>query len=555
MSPAGLKAIADEVGRELVVVCGRQMGDIFRRNAFNLGLHVVECPEAVADAQDGDELTFDPATRALENETQGRRTSRCRWRQGRRDPAKRRHHSPSAGESCAPSIALRRASSGRTPTTRGPCRRRSRSSGRIGSIGRATSSRAPRCASTPICCRPPTARHRSRSTRSTRSQAAIRSRRDRPPSPTITSSSPAATPTSGSVRSARRSRCGTAREAVLRDAWRRHLPFLFPRAGSGVPGSAHSGRRLAQPRVRGVRRARNRRRIHDAGLRVGHRLHLFHARTSTPRRLQRQAPAVGERQGHRPRAAAPVGNRAGEGMGVEFVDARRAAAAGLSQHDRQHDGGGRGPERHLRPRRDHRGLVSSPWRRPTAVSDDSARVADARYERHDDLRLDDVRPMVAQPLQPGQRRAGRGDRARACDLRQGPDRLVHQRQLRRSAAGRARARGGARTRRRTGRDAARWSSRAPGGVAHQIERPDARLGGTSIADVFRRAGGEIRQSWCGPCFGQGPMPSPAANVPSRRSIATGTTAWASAARAISPARRSSPPRRSWATWRPPTSSD
>jgi len=43
-----------------------------------------------------------------------------------------------------------------------------------------------------------------------------------------------------------------------------------------------------------------------------------------------------------------------------------------------------------------------------------------------------------------------------------------------------------------------------GGVRAQIERPDRRLGGESIADVFRAAGGEIRQSWCGPCFGQGP---------------------------------------------------
>ena len=25
----------------------------------------------------------------------------------------------------------------------------------------------------------------------------------------------------------------------------------------------------------------------------------------------------------------------------------------------------------------------------------------------------------------------------------------------------------------------------------------------SIADTFRSVGGEIRQSWCGPCFGQG----------------------------------------------------
>jgi len=43
-----------------------------------------------------------------------------------------------------------------------------------------------------------------------------------------------------------------------------------------------------------------------------------------------------------------------------------------------------------------------------------------------------------------------------------------------------------------------------GGVGRQIEQPDQRLGGESIAAVFRSLGGEIRQSWCGPCFGQGP---------------------------------------------------
>lgn len=72
MSPAGLKAIAEEAGRTLVVVCGHGLGDIFRRNALNLGLDVVQSPEAVADARDGDWLEFDPATRRLRNETQGR---------------------------------------------------------------------------------------------------------------------------------------------------------------------------------------------------------------------------------------------------------------------------------------------------------------------------------------------------------------------------------------------------------------------------------------------------------------------------------------------------
>src|SRR5438874_3086902 len=72
MSPAGLKGVAEEAGRQLVVVCGSNMGDIFRRNAFNLGLHVVQSPEAVADVQDGDELTFDPVTRRLANVTRGK---------------------------------------------------------------------------------------------------------------------------------------------------------------------------------------------------------------------------------------------------------------------------------------------------------------------------------------------------------------------------------------------------------------------------------------------------------------------------------------------------
>jgi len=71
MSPAGLKAIAEEAGRQMVIVCGNNMGDIFRRNALNLGLQVVQSPEAVADAKDGDAFSFDPETRRLTNETQG----------------------------------------------------------------------------------------------------------------------------------------------------------------------------------------------------------------------------------------------------------------------------------------------------------------------------------------------------------------------------------------------------------------------------------------------------------------------------------------------------
>jgi len=72
MSPAGLKAVAEEVGLQLVIVCGEGVGDIFRRNALNLGLHVVQSRAASEDAQEGDVLTFDPLTRRITNETRSK---------------------------------------------------------------------------------------------------------------------------------------------------------------------------------------------------------------------------------------------------------------------------------------------------------------------------------------------------------------------------------------------------------------------------------------------------------------------------------------------------
>jgi 3-isopropylmalate/(R)-2-methylmalate dehydratase large subunit len=60
-----------------------------------------------------------------------------------------------------------------------------------------------------------------------------------------------------------------------------------------------------------------------------------------------------------------------------------------------------------------------------------------------------------------------------------------------------------------------------GGVKRQIERGDPRLDGESIADVFRSVGGEIRSSWCGPCFGQGPD----ALAPGQRAITSFNRNW------------------------------
>src|SRR4030081_475861 len=58
MSPAGLKGVADEAGLDMVIVCGAAMVDIFRRNALNLGLHVVQSRQAVEEAQEGDTFAF-----------------------------------------------------------------------------------------------------------------------------------------------------------------------------------------------------------------------------------------------------------------------------------------------------------------------------------------------------------------------------------------------------------------------------------------------------------------------------------------------------------------
>ena len=172
-------------------------------------------------------------------------------------------------------------------------------------------------------------------------------------------------------------------EAVLRHARRRHLPFLFPRAGAGDAGAVHPGRRLAQPRLRRLRRRRHRRRLDDARLRLGDGLHLLHAGEGAPRRVQRPAPALGQRQGHRPRAAAAVGREAVAGDVGRARRRQQAAADRVSQHHRQHDGGGRGAERHLRARRDDLRVVPPEGDHHAAVSADFARRRRALRDRRD----------------------------------------------------------------------------------------------------------------------------------------------------------------------------
>jgi aconitate hydratase len=128
---------------------------------------------------------------------------------------------------------------------------------------------------------------------------------------------------------------------------------------------------------------------------------------------------------------------------------------------------------------------------------------DARYEIDEALDLTAVQPMIAKPFSPGNaypadevaREHVTFDFAMIGSCTNGSyDDLLQAALVLRAA-----------------RDAGQKTvSRAfrifpgSGGVGRLIEQPDPRLDGESIAGVFRSVGGEIRQSWCGPCFGQGP---------------------------------------------------
>ena len=210
MSPAGLKGVAEEKGLELVVVCSHGMGDIFRRNAFNLGLHVVQCPEAVEDARDGDAFSFDPATRRLTNETQGKSYTPVPL-----SPKEEEIRSSGGIFAVGPARVPRVGRGDSRGPVAGARARAAHDDDRADRLGAPRgqgcrgAARARRCACTRTCCPPPTGPRRSPSTRSTRSPAAARFTRARPRSPTTTSSSRAARTTTARPRSAASSPAST----------------------------------------------------------------------------------------------------------------------------------------------------------------------------------------------------------------------------------------------------------------------------------------------------------------------------------------------------------
>jgi homoaconitase/3-isopropylmalate dehydratase large subunit len=129
--------------------------------------------------------------------------------------------------------------------------------------------------------------------------------------------------------------------------------------------------------------------------------------------------------------------------------------------------------------------------------------AQATYAIDETLDLSEVVPMIAKPFSPGNAFPAeevatarvRFDKAYIGSCTNGSyDDLLQAALIARAA-------------RQTGRERTATDFVVfPGsiGVKQTIENPDPRLGGESIAEVLRSIGGQIRESWCGPCFGQGP---------------------------------------------------
>jgi 3-isopropylmalate/(R)-2-methylmalate dehydratase large subunit len=503
MSPAGLKAVADEVGLELVIVCGRDMGDIFRRNALNLGLHVVQSPEAVADARDGDELSFDPANRLLINETQGK------------------HYEP-------------------LPLT--PQEDEIRRSGGIVAVGRRELRRS-------IETRPriewpdPERARRMTTTEQIVWAHRVDGRAEVRPGATLAvyadllPASDGTAPfaihtfnriTGGDLIRPRQAAIAndhfvfTGREdddrqtAIGRAFAARHrldkpyyaaagdgiFHFYFPEQGLIAPGQLVPGAD-SHSRAYGAYGA--------VGVGVGSTTLGFGWATGYVYLTLARARRVVFEGRLQPWVSGKDivlellrrwGSRQAEGMSVELVDARqqlpmtyRNTIANMMAEAEAMNGVFAPDEVTLAWYR-AKGIADLPYPLPSPG-------ADARYERDETIALTDIVPMIARPFSPG-------NAAPAADVAR--ERLTFDKALIGSCTNgsyddllsaalvvrAARTQGIA----RASRELVIFPG--SGGVARQIETPDARLGGESIAQVLTSAGGHIRQSWCGPCFGQGP---------------------------------------------------
>ena len=505
MSPAGLKGVAEEVGLQMVIICGHNMGDIFRRNAFNLGLHVVQSPEAVADAQDHDEFSFDPATRRVTNVTKNKTYD---------------------------------------PVPLSPKEEEIRRSGGIFAVGRREFGRATEAR--PVIDWPgETAASRMTTTEQIiwahRVDKDLRPDDLRPGTtlrvyadllPASDGTAPFAIHTfnqitdgaiyprqaaiandhfvfTGSAADEKQTNIG--REFARKEGLEKPyyatpgdgiFHFYFPEQGLVMPGQMIPGAD-SHSRAYGAYGA--------VGIGVGSTTLGFGWATGYIYLTLPTARRVTFRGRLQPWVSGKDivlellrrwGAQQSQGMSVELVDAdrqlpiayRNTIANMMAEAEALN--GIFAPDDVTYDWYANKGVTNLPYP-PVAPG------GDAQYRIDEAINLSDVMPMIAKPFSPGNAFPATDvaneritfDKAMIGSCTNGSyDDLLQAALVLRAA----RERGA----RRVERELRIFPG--SGGVGRQIEQPDARLGGESIASVFRSVGGEIRQSWCGPCFGQGP---------------------------------------------------
>jgi 3-isopropylmalate/(R)-2-methylmalate dehydratase large subunit len=505
MSPAGLKGVAEEVGLELVVIAGQNMGDIFRRNSFNLGLHVVQCPEAVADARDGDEFTFDPVTRAITNVTQGKsytpvplsakeeeiRRGGGIFAVGRREFRESVETAPSLDW---PDATL---ADGMTTTEQIIWAHRvdrdlKREDFKPGATVRVYADLLPASDGTA-----PFSIHTFNQITGGKTiyprQAAVANDHfvftGKDEDDKQTSIGRAFAAENGMVKPY----YATPGDGIF--------PFYFPEQGLVLPGQFIPGAD-SHSRAYGAYGA--------VGIGVGSTTLGFGWSTGYiyfTNAKQRRVSFVGTLNpwvGGKDIVLELLrrwGAKQSQGMSVEFVDATRQlpmvsrnTIANMMAEAEALNGIFAPDDTTLEWYR-AKGITSLPY--PIVKPG-----ANAVYEIDEVFDLSEVAPMIAKPFSPGNafdagevaRERLTFDKAMIGSCTNGSyDDLLQAALVLRAA------RGGGRLKAATEFKVFPGS----GGVGRQIERPDNRLGGESIADVFRSVGAVIRQSWCGPCFGQG----------------------------------------------------
>jgi 3-isopropylmalate/(R)-2-methylmalate dehydratase large subunit len=506
MSPAGLKAVAEEAGLQMVVVCGHNMGDIFRRNAFNLGLHVVQSPEAVADARDGDEFTFDPVTRGLANLTQGKtyqpvplspkedeiRRSGGIFATGRREFRASIETQPLVD--WADETAARRL----TTTEQIIYAHRVDKDLRTSELAPGTTLRVYADLLPASDGTAPFAIHTFNQITGGNTiyprQAAIANDHFVFTGSAVDDKQTNIGREFAAFQEMRKPYYATPGDGIFH--------FYFPEQGLVMPGQFIPGAD-SHSRAYGAYGA--------VGIGVGSTtlgfgwatgyIYLTIARARRVTFAGRLQPWVSGKDIVL-ELLRRWGAKQSQGMSVELVDVNRQLPIAYRNTianmmaEAEALNGIFAPDETTYAWYRAKGVTSLPYP-PIAAG------PDARYEIDETLNLDDVRPMIAKPFSPGNalpadeiaRERITFDKAMIGSCTNGSyDDLLQAALVLRAA----RAAGVTKV------DREFRIFPGSGGVGRQIERPDARLGGESIADVFRSVGGEIRQSWCGPCFGQGP---------------------------------------------------